>query len=95
MDSAPITRESLHITALEANRIKRAYKIRTVSNEIINHVMSYAKNGCFSYKYPRCEHIQDIVSEIIANLKIQFPDCDIYYKAAEEKEYDGIVINWS
>jgi len=95
MDSKPITRENLYITALEANLTKRTYKIRTVSNEIINHVVSYSKNGCFTYKYPRCEHIQEIVSDIIAILKLKFPDCDIYYKSATENEYDGIIVNWS
>jgi len=95
MDSTPIMRESLHNTAYEANITKRAFKIQSITSEIINHAVSYSKNGCFSYTYPRCVHIHDMLSEIIANLKVKFPDCDVYYKTATEHEYDGIVINWS
>jgi len=90
METLPISRQRLADIAAEARVNEHKDNILRVVREITSNVLSYAKKGYSTYTYPRCGHLQHIVVDIIASLRMNFPDCDVKYVAE-----DSIVIDWS
>jgi hypothetical protein len=93
MEPVPILRQRLQSITEEAIKKQKEDLIRNVVREISTNVLSYAKKGLFSYTYPRCGYIQHIAVEIIAMLKMTFPDSDVHYNIIDNE--DNISINWA
>jgi len=92
MEPLPILRERLQSITEEAIKKQKEDLIRNIVREISTNVLNYAKKGLFSYTYPLCAHIQNFAVEIIAMLKMTFPDSDVQYHIADNE--DKICINW-
>jgi len=90
METLPISRKRLADITAEARLQEHKENIIRVVREITSNVLAYAKKGYSTYTYPRCGHLQHIAIDIIAFLRINFPDCDVKYVAD-----DSIVIDWS
>ena len=93
MEPLPILRQRLQSITEEAIKKQKEDLIRNTVREISTNVLSYAKKGFFSYTFPRCQHIRNFAVEIIALLKMTFPDSDVQYNITDTE--DEISINWA
>jgi hypothetical protein len=93
MESLPISRKRLCELVEAGKRKQKEDAIANAVREITSNTVSYAKRGLSIYTYPRCQAIRPLSIEIIAMLKINFPDCDIQYRINDAG--DEIVIDWS
>ena len=93
METLPLSRKRLANITAEARVQEHKDKILRIVREITTNVVAYAKKGYSTYTYPRCGHLQHIAIDIVAFLKINFPDCDVRYVGSVAD--DSIVIDWS